>query len=96
MADTYPVGVLRTIQITARALTRPGLTGKRLTIIRQKWRTERRYLALQVKARDWRAVRNNFNGYLCEHDGHPHNCGRGWTKRAAIRRADRLCAEVDR
>lgn len=52
----------------------------------------RGYLWRQIKARNWRAVRNYFNGYLCEHDGHPHNCGSGWTKRAAIRRADRLCA----
>ena len=58
---------------------------------RKKLRSEWRYMARQVRARNWRAVRNTLNGYLCEHDGHPHNCGSGWTKRAAVRRADRIC-----
>lgn len=39
-----------------------------------------------IKGRNWRAARNYFNGYLaeCQHGG--HNAGRGWTKRAALRR----------
>lgn len=61
---------------------------------RHRLRSEWRYTLSQVKARNWRAVRNTFNGYLCEHDTHPHNCGAGWTKRAAIRRAARLCREA--
>lgn len=61
---------------------------------RNRLRSEWRYTVHQIKARNWRAVRNTLNGYLCEHDGHPHNCGKGWTERAAIRRADRLCASV--
>jgi hypothetical protein len=44
-----------------------------------------------IRGRRWRAVRNYFNGYLAEHDGHPHNAGRGWTKRAAVRRVERIC-----
>jgi len=60
----------------------------------RKVRREWRYMVRQIKARNWRAVRNTFNGYLCEHDGHPHNCGRGWTKRAAVRRAERLCRDA--
>lgn len=50
-----------------------------------------RYLHLQAKARNWRAVRNYFNGYLAEHEHGGHNAGRGWTKRAALRRVERLC-----
>lgn len=45
-----------------------------------------------IRERRWRALRNYFSGYLAEHDGHPHNAGRGWTQRAARRRVERLCA----
>ena len=91
--DTYPVGVLRTMQQVKRALTHPGLRGKRVELTRYVLRVERRYLAGQIRKGNWRAVRNSFNGYLAEHDGHPHNCGTGWTKRAAERRAERICQE---
>jgi hypothetical protein len=63
---------------------------------RKGWRTTRRYLAHQIHNRNWRAVRNHFNGYLAEHDGHPHNAGRGWTRKAALRRVERICAGVSR
>ena len=51
----------------------------------------------RAKARNWRALRNYFNGYLAEWhfppDGLRHSrCGRGWTKRAAIRRLGVLLA----
>ena len=67
-----------------------------LDMLRQKngWRKSRRYLAYQIKAGNWRAVRNHFNGYLAEHAHGGHNAGRGWTKRAALRRVERLCAEA--
>lgn len=52
------------------------------------------YLWHQVRAGNWRAVRNYFNGYLAEHDGHPHNCGRGWTRATAERRVERLCRDA--
>ena len=95
-ADTYPVGVLHAIKAIRRAifLRDDRLNGKRLGIIRFNVRRQSDYLRRQIKARNWRAVRNAFNGYLCEHDNHPHNAGRGWTKRAAQRRAARLCAEA--
>ena len=49
------------------------------------------YLLYQVKRRNWRAVRNYFNGYLaewhyCPEGVRPTKCGQGWTKRAALRR----------
>lgn len=87
--DTYPVGVLRAIQTASRAI-RCG----RWDIARSTVRSAVRYLKERVNERNWRAVRNSFNGYLAEHDGHPHNCGTGWTKRIAERRAERLCCEV--
>ena len=97
-AEVYPVGVLRMIQAIGRALTvrDASLQGKRVGIVRHELRKEWRYLRHQIGARNWRAVRNSFNGYLAEHDNHPHNCGRGWTRRAAIRRVDRMCFEVPR
>lgn len=61
---------------------------------RRELRRHWRYLRYQIARRNWRAVRNSFNGYLAEHDNHPHNCGKGWTKRAAMRRAERLCARA--
>ena len=45
-----------------------------------------------IKGRRWRALRNYFNGYLAEHRGCAHNAGRGWTKKAALRRVRTLCA----
>lgn len=71
--EAYPVGLLRDIK---RKSLSYGL---------------KRYLWVQVRRRNWRAVRNYFNGYLAEWHYPPegmrhHKCGRGWTKRAAIRR----------
>jgi hypothetical protein len=47
-----------------------------------------------IKGRRWRAARNYFNGYLAEHEHGGHNAGRGWTKRAALRRVDRICRDA--
>lgn len=44
-----------------------------------------------VRGKRWRALRNYFNGYLAEHEHGGHNAGRGWTKRAANRRVERIC-----
>ena len=69
---TYPVGLLSDIK---RRRVRQGL----------------RYALGRAKDGNWRAVRNYFNGYLAEWDYPPagmrhYRCGRGWTRRAAIRR----------
>lgn len=55
-----------------------------------------RYMARQVRWRNWRALRTYFSGFLAEHEGHPHDAGKGWTRRAATRRAQRLCEEAAR
>lgn len=51
------------------------------------------HLIRHVHRRNWRAVRNYFNGFLAEHEGHSHSAGKGWTRRSATRRAQRLCEE---
>lgn len=90
--DTYPVGVLKMLQISGRALTHPGLRGKRLAIVRREFRSEWRFIiGYCIKGRRWRALRNTFNGYLSEHRHGGHDAGRGWTMRAAQRRVERIC-----
>lgn len=44
-------------------------------------------LCYRIQHRNWRSVRNYFNGYLAElaySDLRHTRCGRGWTKRAAL------------
>ena len=70
--STYPVGILAAIK-------------------HRKIRSLLRYLKSQAQARNWRAVRNSFNGYLAEWHYPPegmiyHRCGKGWTRKRAIRR----------
>lgn len=57
----------------------------------RKIRSSLRYLKSQIHARNWRAVRNSFSGYLAEWHYPPeemihHQCGSGWTRKRAIRR----------
>jgi hypothetical protein len=88
LADVYPVGVLKTAQSVARALTATGIpNGRRLPAIRREVHREASYLRRQIAARNWRAVRNSFNGYLAEPYAFPDGmtrCGSGWTRRRAI------------
>lgn len=47
----------------------------------------RNYLWGRIKARNWRAVKNYFNGYLYEPDPwpeHAQRCGSGWTRSRAV------------
>lgn len=62
-------------------------------IKRRQLRREWKYLKYQINQRNWRAVRNVFNGYLAEHSSCSHNCGKGWTQRTALRRASSICAK---
>ena len=62
-----------------------------------RWSQERSYLARQIKARNWRAVRLSLKGFRAEHEGCPHNVGSAWfSKSAAVRRAARMCGETQR
>lgn len=58
----------------------------------------RYYLLAQVRKRNWRAVRNYFNGYLAEIHYPPeslnfYRCGRGWTRKSAASSLGRRLAE---
>jgi hypothetical protein len=80
--DVYPVGLLA-------AVKHHGL--------RNGTRRSMRHVRRWARQRNWRAIRNTFNGYLAEHRHGGHNAGRGWTRRAALRRVERICrSEVSR
>lgn len=54
----------------------------------RRLRREARLLTRWARDRNWRALRNSFNGYLAEISYPPADfrhtrCGTGWTKRAA-------------
>lgn len=55
--------------------------------LKREWR----YVVYWARRRNWRAIRNTFNGYLAEYEHGGHNAGKGWTKRAALRRAEAIC-----
>lgn len=63
------------------------------------WQEARRGLGWRNRwrwfTRSWRR-RSYWNGYLAEHAGCPHNAGRGWTRRAALRRVERIHLRVGR
>jgi hypothetical protein len=42
----------------------------------------------RAKRREWRALKNYFNGYLAEHPTAGTRCGHGWTKARALRDLD--------
>ena len=58
------------------------------------------YLRRQIEARNWRAVRNYFNGYLAEWHYPPEGmnhlrCGKGWTRAAARRSLGRRIVKAN-
>ncbi|MFD6565361.1 hypothetical protein [Micromonospora profundi] len=84
--DIYPVGVLAELLRLRRALTNYDTKATGWAVGRL--RAEMRSVAARVRQRDWRAVKNKFNGYLAEPTPFPegvHRCGSGWTKRRAMR-----------
>jgi hypothetical protein len=94
--SVYPVGVLSCLLQAVRALRhgRPDLA-------RQQVRIEARYLRGQTQRKNWRAVRQSFNGYLAEIDYPPTGlnftrCGTGWTRRRAVRSLGQRLAEDNR
>lgn len=86
--DVYPVGLLDDLKMLRGRLRirdggHPGPWWSFLYHLRQG-------TVVRIKRGEWRAFRNYFNGYLAEHPDGRSNAGRGWTKRAAVRRLDRL------
>jgi hypothetical protein len=87
--DVYPVGVLSDIQAAWRALTvlhRPNVAWYYL-------RNARRHVWRHVRNHEWRDLRQTFNGYLAEPSPWPspalRRCGRGWTRKRALRNLNR-------
>lgn len=52
----------------------------------KKLKSGMKYLMFQIKRGEFRAVRQYFNGYLAEHEFKGTRCGKGWTKRRAMKR----------
>lgn len=52
---------------------------------RRRFRYALRYPLRQARARNWRDVKNYFNGYLAEHAHLGTRCGTGWTRGRAYR-----------
>lgn len=58
----------------------------------KRMRSELRFTVRCVRQRNWRAVKNSFNGYLAEvayGNLIQRTCGHGWTKRRAASRLGR-------
>lgn len=86
----YRVGVLQALFMDWRRLTKRA--GRRW------WdpactRAEVRKLAIWVRRRNWRAIRNTFNGWLAEHAYAGTRAGHGWTRRRALADLQRHLAE---
>lgn len=94
----YPVGVLAHIRRAWRYLTLPvrqfpathrpvtwrWRASRAQSELYAAWRTTRRH----IRQRQWHELRQTFNGYLAEPEPFPDGltrCGRGWTRRAAVR-----------
>lgn len=81
--DIYAVGVLGAL-LKARRAVKASRHDLARHYVMQEWR----YLIYQARRRNWRAVRNSFNGYLAEDETTPY-CGHGWTHSRALRSLDR-------
>jgi len=95
--DTYMVGFWYDVWFLYRRLTHPALERQRRSAgygYVGPWRSFfhglRRDCIEQAGDHNWRAVRNYFNGWLAEHPDGRSSAGRGWTRRAALRRLERI------
>ncbi|MER5584074.1 hypothetical protein ABT090_20880 [Streptomyces asoensis] len=73
----YPVGLLAHWQHYVHNPDRQAA--------RHRLRLDLGYPIRQARARNWRAVKNYFNGYLAEHAHFGTRCGTGWTRGRAYR-----------
>lgn len=90
--DVYTVGVLSDMRLAYRA-TRRGKYELAVSFLEHSRKSVRR----NIKARNWRALGNEFNGYLAEVNYPPEGlrhsrCGHGWTRRRAVRRLGQYLA----
>jgi hypothetical protein len=86
--DVYAVGWLALLLGLGRSIRARHLGAIRLSLtkIRHQWGVEKIF----IRDRNWRAIRNGFNGYVAEHGDGESDAGHGWTKRAALRRLARI------
>lgn len=73
----YSVGLLHDWQIFVHAVDRAEARSRFHASLRREWEW--------IKARNWRAAKNYFNGYLAEHATLGTRCGTGWTRGRAYR-----------
>jgi len=92
--DVYAVGLLHDLRLLAGRLRHPDPENPYMV---SPWRSFRYHLKRgtwdRARAGKWRALRNYFNGYLAEHADGGSNAGRGWTRRAAVRRLAKIRAD---
>lgn len=80
--DVYPVGLFMDLRMFRHH--RPGSL--------RRLRRDLAYPLRQLRARNWRAAKNYFNGYLAEPGEFPPGvtrCGSGWTRDRALRDYER-------
>lgn len=92
--EVYPVGWCAVLLYLFRAHVRPHpeWMPDRVRKARQhthsQVRTQLRTTIRHLRRRQWRDLKNEFNGYLAEPDPFPegvHRCGSGWTRKRALR-----------
>lgn len=99
--DVYPVGALAAARRVWRYLTLPAdrFPAALRPPVTARWRLDRAYgeiyavyrsIRRRIRNRQWRDLKNTFNGYLAEPTPWPDGtgltrCGSGWTPRRAVR-----------
>lgn len=73
----YSVGLLHDWQFFVHAIDRADGRSRLRSSLRREWGW--------IKARNWRAAKNYFNGYLAEHATLGTRAGTGWTRGRAYR-----------
>jgi hypothetical protein len=73
----YPVGLLHDWQQFVHGVDREHARRHLRASLRREWE--------RIKARNWRAAKNYFNGYLAEHATLGTRAGTGWTRGRAYR-----------
>lgn len=73
----YPVGLLHDLALFVHAVDRADARRRLRSSLRREWEW--------IKARNWRAAKSYFNGYLAEHAHLGTRCGTGWTRGRAYR-----------
>lgn len=90
-ADVYRVGFFAYAYAIWRVLTGGFYKDSKLDYVKLRTRAELGQLRYWAARGQWRCIRNHFNGYLAEHDGHPHDAGSGWTKTRALKDVEEIC-----